>query len=137
MANFAIVDSGGTVENVVVADRIEDVFPPSGTIVVAADVNAEIGGTYDGTNFTPVPRPPPPPPPEPTATGAQMIDEAKERGQLAALLAVLDVSERAVFYTRRRIIAGSGIAETLRARLGISAVAMASFIAAAAVRVEA
>ncbi len=136
MANFAIVDSGGTVENVVVADRIEDVFPPSGSIAVAADVNAEIGGTYDGTNFTPVPRPPPPPPPEPSATGAQMIDEAKERGQLAALLAVLDASERAVFYTRRRIVAGSNFAEVLRARLGVTASAMASFIAAAAVRSE-
>ncbi len=137
MANFAIVDSGGTVENVVVADRIEDVFPPSGTIVVVVDVNAEIGGTYDGANFTPVPRPPPPPPPEPSATGAQMIDEAKERGQLEALLAGLDTSERAVFYTRRRIVAGSNFAEVLRSKLSVTVAQMASFIAAAAVRVEA
>ncbi len=84
---------------------------------------------YDAT-------PPPPPPEDPTATGAQMIDEAKARGKLAALLAVLDASERAVFYTRRQIVAGSGIAETLRARLGINATAMANFIAAAAVRNE-
>ncbi len=133
MTKYAIVDSSGTVENIVVADRVEDVFPPVGTTAVLVGVGAEVGGTYNGTVFVPVPRPPPP---DPTATGAQMIDEAKARNKLAALLGVLDASERAVFYTRRRIIAGSGIAETLRARLGIGASAMEIFIAAAAVRSE-
>ena len=78
----------------------------------------------------------PPPQPVPTATGAQMIDEAKERGKLGALLAVLTASERAVFFTRRRIVAGSPFAEVLRAKLGVGEVAMQNFIAAAAQRSE-
>ncbi len=95
------------------------------------------GGTIPGHTIEPYDATPPPlPTPDPRATGAQMIDEAKARNKLAALLGVLDASERAVFYTRRQITAGSGIAETLRARLGISALAMEGFIAAAAVRSE-
>ncbi len=133
MTRYAIVDSDGTVENIVVADRIEDVFPPAGTIAVPVGAGAEVGGTYNGTVFVPVPRPPPP---EPIATGAQMIDEARERNKLAALLAALDASESAIFYTRRRIVAGSPFAETLRGKLSVSASAMESFIAAAAVRGE-
>ncbi len=85
--------------------------------------------SYDAT-------PPPPPTPEPTATGAQMIDEAKARNKLAALLTVLTASERATFYTRRRIVAGSNFAEVLRGKLGVSAAAMASFIADASTRSE-
>ncbi len=95
------------------------------------------GGTIPGHTIEPYDATPPSPPPsEPTATGAQMIDEARERGKLAALLTALTASERAMFYTRRRITAGSPFAETLRGRLGIPAVAMASFIATAAVRSE-
>ncbi len=97
----------------------------------------ERGGTIPGHTIEPYDAtPPPPPPPEPTATGAQMIDEAKSRGQLDTLLAALSASERATLYTRRRVIAGNSIAEVLRSRLGVSAAAMASFIAAAAVRGE-
>ncbi len=97
----------------------------------------ERGGTIPGRTIEPYDATPPPPPPqEPRATGAQMIDEAKERNKLALLLTALTASERAVFYTRRRIVAGSGIAEVLRSRLGISASVMESFIAAAAVRGE-
>ncbi len=111
------------------AFRLDSVDYPADWIERSGTIPGHTIEPYDAT-------PPPPPPPEPRATGAQMIDEAKARGKLAALLAVLDASERAVFYTRRRIIAGSGIAETLRARLGISATAMEIFIAAAAVRSE-
>ena len=85
--------------------------------------------SYDAT-------PPPPPTPEPTATGAQMVDEAEARNKLDMLAAALTPSEMAVFLTRRRIVAGSNFAEVLRARLNVSASAMASFIAAAAVRSE-
>ena len=84
---------------------------------------------YDAT-------PPPPPPQEPTATGAQMVDEAESRGKLATLLTALTASERAMFYTRRRIVAGSPFAEVLRGKLNVSASAMASFIAAASGRAE-
>ncbi len=76
-------------------------------------------------------------PPEPRATGAQMIDEAKDRNKLAALLTALTASEKAMFYTRRRIAAGSPFAEVLRGKLGVGAVAMENFIAAAAQRTEA
>ncbi len=78
----------------------------------------------------------PPPPPEPRATGAQMIDEAERRNKLHGLLAMLTSSERAMLYTRRRIVAGSPFAEVLRGKLGVGGVAMAKFIAAAAVRRE-
>ena len=132
MTNFAIVRDG-TVENIVVADVIEDISPPDGTTVVPVDTDAEIGGTYDGTNFAPIP---PPPPEEPTAPGAQMVDEAASRGKLAMLTAALTASEMAIFVTRRSIVAGSPFAEVLRLRLGITATQMASFIAAAAVRSE-
>ncbi len=84
---------------------------------------------YDAT-------PPPPPPREPTATGAQMIDEAKSRNKLDALLTALTASERATLYTRRRIIAGSPFSEVLRAKLNLPAPAMAAFIATAAMRGE-
>ncbi len=98
----------------------------------------ERDGTIPGHTIEPYDATPPPPPPEePTATGAQMIDEAESRGKLATLLGVLTASERAVFYTRRRIIAGGGIAEMLRGRLSISVAAMEAFIAAASVRSEA
>ena len=132
MPNFAIIRDG-TVENIVVADVIGDISPPDGTTVVPVDTDAEIGGTYDGTNFAPIP---PPPPEEPTAPGAQMVDEAESRGKLDMLTAALTPSEMAVFLTRRRIVAGSPFAEVLRSKLGVSASAMASFIAAAAVRKE-
>jgi hypothetical protein len=65
-----------------------------------------------------------------------MIDEAKSRGQLDTLLTALSASERATLYTRRRIIAGGGVAEVLRSKLGVTAPLMAAFIAAAAVRGE-
>ncbi len=133
MTKYAIVNSDGTVENIVVADRVEDAFPPPGSIAIVADADAEVGGTHDGTNFVPVPRPPPPPP---TATGAQMIDEADAQSKLDMLTAALTPSEMAIFVTRRRITAGSNVAEMLRARLGVSAAAMESFIAAASVRGE-
>ena len=132
MSNFAIVRDG-TVENIVVADVIEDISPPDGTTIVPVAAGAEIGGTYDGTNFVPVPRPPPPPP---SATGAQMVDEAGSRGKLGTLTAALTASEMAIFVTRRRIVAGSNFAEVLRGRLGVTAAQMANFIAAAAVRSE-
>ncbi len=79
---------------------------------------------------------PPTPTLEPTATGAQMIDEAKSRGKLASLLTALTASERATLFTRRRIVGGSNFAEVLRGKLGVSAAVMASFIATAAVRSE-
>ena len=91
------------------------------------------GTLYDGSSFSP---PSPPPPPEPTATGAQMVDQAEAQNKLDMLTAALTASEMAVFLTRRRIVAGSNFAEVLRARLNVSASAMASFIAAAAVRSE-
>ena len=65
-----------------------------------------------------------------------MVDEAEARNKLDMLAAALTPSEMAVFLTRRRIVAGSNFAEVLRARLNVSASAMASFIAAAAVRSE-
>ncbi len=133
MANWAIIDSGGTVESIVVADFIGNVFPPAGTTAVPVGAGAEVGGTYDGTSFVPVPRPPPPPP---TATGAQMIDEAEAQSKLDLLTAALTPSEMAIFVTRRRIVAGSNFAEVLRAKLGVTASAMASFIAAASGRTE-
>ncbi len=85
--------------------------------------------SYDAT-------PPPPPPPEPAATGVRMIYEADARGQLSTLLTALTEPERAKLYARRNIVAGDDVAEALRARLGVSEAAMASFIAAAAVRSE-
>ena len=91
------------------------------------------GTLYDGSSFSP---PSPPPPPEPTATGAQMIYEAEARGKLATLLTALTASERAKLSARRRIVAGDDLAEAVRARLNVSASAMASFIAAAAGRTE-
>ncbi len=91
------------------------------------------GTLYDGAVFT---APPPSPPPEPRATGAQMIYEAETRGQLATLLTALTEPERAKLYARRRIVAGDDIAEALRARLGVSALAMENFIAAASGRAE-
>ncbi len=78
----------------------------------------------------------PPTPPQPVATGAQMIDEAKSRNKLATLLTALTASEQAMFYTRRRIVAGSNFAEVLRGKLGVSVSAMESFIAAASARSE-
>ena len=65
-----------------------------------------------------------------------MVDEAESRGKLDMLTAALTASEMAIFVTRRRIVAGSPFAEVLRARLNVSASAMASFIAAAAGRSE-
>ncbi len=65
-----------------------------------------------------------------------MIDEAKFRNKLATLLGALTASERAMFFTRRQIVAGGNFAEVLRGRLGISASMMEGFIAAAAVRNE-
>ncbi len=85
--------------------------------------------TYDAT-------PPPPPTPPPAATGAQMIYEAEARGKLTALAGALSAPEMMKLTARRRIVAGDDIAEAVRARLGVSAAAMASFIAAAAVRGE-
>ncbi len=85
--------------------------------------------TYDAT-------PPPPPTPPPAATGAQMIYEAEARGKLAALAGALSAPEMMKLTARRRIVAGDDVAEAVRARLGVSAAAMASFIAAAAVRGE-
>lgn len=78
----------------------------------------------------------PPPLPEPAATGAQMIDEAKSRNKLAALLTALTASERAMLYTRRRIVADSNFARVLRTKLGVTALVMKNFIAAAANRSE-
>ncbi len=84
---------------------------------------------YDAT-------PPPPPPQEPRATAAQIIDEANAQSKLVMLTAALTPFEMTIFVTRRRIVAGSGIAEVLRARLGVSKAAMVAFIAAASVRSE-
>ncbi len=78
----------------------------------------------------------PPPTPEPTATGAQMIDEAEERGKLNILTNALTPAQMAMFVTRRRIVAGSNFAEVLRAKMSIGAGAMKNFIAAAAERTE-
>ncbi len=97
----------------------------------------ERNGTIPGHTIEPYDATPPPPPPqEPRATGAQMIDEAKSRSKLDMLTAALTPSEMAIFVTRRRIVAGSNFAEVLRGRLGVSASAMETFIAAAAVRGE-
>ncbi len=95
------------------------------------------GGTIPGHTIEPYDATPPPPPPSPpTATGAQMIDEAEAQNKLDMLTAALTQSEMAIFVTRRRITAGSNVAEMLRARLGVSAPVMENFIAAAAVRSE-
>ncbi len=97
----------------------------------------ERNGTIPGYTIEPYDATPPPPPPSPpTATGAQMIDEAEAQNKLDMLTAALTSSEMAIFVTRRRITAGSNFAEVLRARLGVSAPVMESFIAAAAVRSE-
>ncbi len=74
--------------------------------------------------------------PEPTATGAQMIDEAEERGKLNMLTNALTPAQMAIFVTRRRIVAGSNFAEVLRGKLNVSASVMESFVAAAANRAE-
>ncbi len=132
MANFATIRDG-MIENISVAAVIGDVFVPEGTTVLPVTADAEMGGTHDGTNFIPVPRPPPRPP---RATGAQMIYEAETRGKLSMLLTALSETQRAKLYARRRIVAGDDIAEALRAKLGVTAAAMASFIAAAAKREE-
>ena len=62
MTDYAIVTAEGKVTNIVVADRIEDVFPPTGGVAVEVGPGAEIGGTYDGSKFVAKVRPPPPPP---------------------------------------------------------------------------
>ena len=65
-----------------------------------------------------------------------MFYEADARGPLTTLLAALTEPERAKLYARKRIVPGDDVAEALRTRLGVSASAMASFIAAAAARAE-
>ncbi len=95
------------------------------------------GGTIPGHTIEPYDAtPPPPPPPIPSATGAQMIDEAAAQSKLDILTTALTPSEMAIFVTRRRIVAGSNFAEVLRAKLGVTVAAMASFIAAASGRAE-
>ncbi len=133
MTDFALIDSAGLVVNIVVADQIGDVAVPDGQAILPVGPNAEIGGAHDGTAFIGRTRPPPP---EPTATGAQMIYEAEARGKLAALSVALSAPEMMKLTARRRIIAGDDIAEAVRVRLGVTAAAMSSFIAAAAVRSE-
>ncbi len=94
-------------------------------------------GTIPGHTIEPYDAtPPPPPPPVPRATGAQMIDEANAQNKLDMLTNALTPAQMAIFVTRRRIIAGSNFAEVLRGKLGVTVVAMASFIADAAIRSE-
>ena len=120
---------------------------------VVHDLTGRQGFTLDGVRYPadwlsrggaippiytvePVIPPAPPPPPPPHATGAQMIYEADSRGALDTLSAALTGPEMMKLTARRRIIAGDDVAEAVRARLGVTAVEMASFIAAAAVRAE-
>ncbi len=111
------------------AFKLDGTYYPADWIERNGTIPGHTIESYDAT-------PPPPPPPEPTATGAQMIDEAKERGKLDMLTLTLTASEMAIFVTRHRIVAGSNFAEVLRGKLGITAAVMAAFIAAAAVRSE-
>ena len=111
------------------AFRLDDVWYPADWLARGGAVPNHTIEPYDAT-------PPSPPPPEPSATGAQMIYEAEARGKLATLLTALTEPQRAKLYARRRIVAGDDISEALRAKLSVTASAMADFIAAAAVRTE-
>ena len=111
------------------AFTLDGVDYPADWIVRGGTIPGHTIESYDAT-------PPPPPPQEPRATGAQMIYEAEARGKLATLLTALTEPQRAKLYARRRIIAGDDISEALRAKLNVSALAMASFIAAASGRAE-
>jgi hypothetical protein len=58
--NYAVI-AGGAVINIVIWDGVSPWTPPAGTTIVptAGNANAQIGGTYDGSTFTPAPAPPP------------------------------------------------------------------------------
>lgn len=58
---FAITAPDGTIENIVVAARAEDVALPEGRAVFVADDAAEIGGWRRPGGFEPAPRPQAPP----------------------------------------------------------------------------
>ena len=54
---YAVVNKSGLVANIILLDKDEnpDWNPGEGYILVAVTDDAQIGGTYDGKNFTPVP----------------------------------------------------------------------------------
>jgi hypothetical protein len=58
MARYAIIRPDGGVENVIEWDGKETYEPPSGHMLIAADENAEPGGSWDGVRFhRPIPKP--------------------------------------------------------------------------------
>lgn len=53
MATYAILDGSGNVTNVIDWDGVTAWKPPMGHTVQINDGTAQIGGTWNGTNFIP------------------------------------------------------------------------------------
>ena len=57
ISKYALIDANNDVVNIVLWDGVTPWTPPSGLTAIQSDT-AQIGGTWDGTNFHPAPPPP-------------------------------------------------------------------------------